>query len=52
MKDIKELIFDFVIKIVSGNELVVKLGDIMVEVVIFIKCVNDIMFEIVVVFVE
>ena len=45
-KDIKELISDSVNKIASGNELVVKSGDTMAEVVTSIKRVNDIMSEI------
>lgn len=45
-KDIKELISDSVSKIASGNELVVKSGDTMAEVVTSIKRVNDIMSEI------
>ena len=45
-KDIKELISDSVSKIASGNELVVKSGDTMDEVVTAIKRVNDIMSEI------
>ncbi len=45
-KDIKELISDSVSKIASGNQLVVKSGDTMGEVVTAIKRVNDIMSEI------
>ena len=45
-KDIKELISDSVSKIASGNQLVVKSGETMAEVVTSIKCVNDIMSEI------
>ncbi len=45
-KDIKELISDSVSKIASGNELVVKSGATMAEVVTAIKRVNDIMSEI------
>ena len=45
-KDIKELISDSVSKIASGNQLVVKSGETMAEVVTSIKRVNDIMSEI------
>ena len=45
-KDIKELISDSVGKIASGNQLVVKSGETMAEVVTSIKRVNDIMSEI------
>lgn len=45
-KDIKELISDSVAKIASGNQLVVKSGETMAEVVTSIKRVNDIMSEI------
>jgi methyl-accepting chemotaxis protein len=45
-KDIKELISDSVSKIASGNQLVVRSGDTMSEVVTAIKRVNDIMSEI------
>lgn len=46
------LIFVLVDKIGDGNVLVNKFGEIMVNIVIVIKCVNDIMFEIVVVLFE
>lgn len=52
VKDIKVLIFVLVDKIGDGNVLVNKFGEIMVNIVIVIKCVNDIMFEIVVVLFE